>query len=409
MLGRRRFRLAVVVAGWCGGAAASPDAPTAGSAAVLSAKPYPGTGFNLSAGVQRRPAVEPKARLGPPWPQIATIFPGPLLTSAGVWLLGRNQTAARLLIWQLTGVGMVLGAGAGLFVTGAADETVGPAAWMAATGFGLFSSSYLAGVYAVLAPSDGLGAPRRTPEFRSELGYQLVRDPQFDGDHYLTTSLRAQLGSLALSFRSAHSPSPGPETPGTGQIHGGAEMRVWGEHGALWPSTTRGADRSYAGVFTGLTNERFAGYGFSVSTWELTATARIELRRYLNDVRGAFVQLSGGYGRQWFNYDLPADPESVDLTESTGLVIARTGFGVYLGTASSQSGEVEVFFDQRHDGLIGGLKAPGVGSGAIGHFGLQGEYFFLPQWGLAFRSAVGSSVTLGLSALFTKDRNPAPK
>jgi len=92
----------------------------------------------------------------------------------------------------------------------------------------------------------------------------------------------------------------------------------------------------------------------------------------------------------------------VDALNASSLLLAHTGFGVYLGQRPpdpSLGGEIELYYDHRHDGFAGGLRARGLGSGVPGHFGLRGQYVVSSGWGLRAEAQVGSAWVLGLSAL----------
>jgi hypothetical protein len=119
----------------------------------------------------------------------------------------------------------------------------------------------------------------------------------------------------------------------------------------------------------------------------------------LPDVHGAFFQASAGWAKQWIAYELPG----VDAIDSTSLLLAHMGVGIYFGHRSEidreRGGELELYYDHRHDGFAGGLKTPGIPSGVLGHFGLGGEYLFSPRWGLRADTEIGSAWLAGVSAV----------
>jgi hypothetical protein len=81
-------------------------------------------------------------------------------------------------------------------------------------------------------------------------------------------------------------------------------------------------------------------------------------------------------------------------------LLARFGYGIYLGWPGSARGEIALYYDHRHDDFAAGFKMPGLGSGVIGHFGVEGRLFVTRQWGVAAEAAVGSAYITGLSILF---------
>ena len=128
---------------------------------------------------------------------------------------------------------------------------------------------------------------------------------------------------------------------------------------------------------------------------ELELEGRVDLQRLLPDVRGAFFQLGAGVGQQWFVFDLPG----VSATDTSSLLLAHAGFGMYLGQRSGGlGGELELYYDHRHDGFAGGLRARGLGSGVAGHFGVRSQYALSSRWGLRAEAQAGSAWVINLAA-----------
>jgi hypothetical protein len=86
-------------------------------------------------------------------------------------------------------------------------------------------------------------------------------------------------------------------------------------------------------------------------------------------------------------------------TDAAGLLLARFGYGLLFGQPGGRHGEMLLFYDHRHDDYAGGLKVTGLGSGAAGHFGLEGAFFFLPRWGVHAEVQAGSAYLAGLSII----------
>jgi hypothetical protein len=361
------------------------DGAPAAAAAESSAAPPP------------EPAAAPS-----PWPELAALLPGLVVHGSGTWLQGRNETSQRLLLLEGSGLLATLASGAVLFRTGAARNLVGPVALTAVAGVGTFSLSLLASLYATWAPRSGLGEPvRRAALLESALGYVYVDDPQFTFRHFLSTRLDARLplaqlgplqqGTLQLGLDTAHAPDRGNQryALSTG-------LRLL-EQPAAAP------DGSYLAPRLGYIEHRFDSSGFVSRVLELELQGRIDLQHVLPDVRGAFFQLAAGWAEQWIVFDLPG----VDARDTSSLLLAHAGFGTYLGSASTPaSGELELYYDHRHDGFAGGLKVRGLGSGAAGHFGLRGQAAFGPSWGLRAEAQVGSAWVLGLSAVLRTGGEP---
>jgi hypothetical protein len=272
-----------------------------------------------------------------------------------------------------------------LFQTGAARDLVGPTALVGIAGIGGFAVSFLANVYATWAPADGLGEPlRMLPLIESSLGYLYVYDPQFEYRHFLSVGLSARLDAW-------HVFGGGARGQDNGRLELGAGYRLLGPRG-------HGSEPASGGSFLeprlGYSYHDFESDGFSSQVFELAFGGRLDIDRFLPDVRGAFFEGEAGWAKQVFHHELPGpDPDTW-----TSLLLARVGFGVYLGNRGDAraGGDVQVYYDHRHDGFAGGLKVNGLGSGPAGHFGLLANYQLTQLFGLRLRAEAGSAYTLGL-------------
>ena len=320
-------------------------------------------------------------------PEIAAIIPGLLVHGSGVWLQGRNQTAGRLLLLEGAAILATLASGVILFETGAARDWVGPTALLGVAGAGMFGTSFAASVYATWAPRAGLGQPRvRLPALESSLGYLYVYDPQFPQRHFVDARVDGRLGPWHLAAGATRS-----------SIGGSDRLELSGGYRLLGPRGYGAApapDGSYLEPRLAIREHRFDDEGFSSLVIEGALEGRLDVDRYLPDVHGAFFQGEAGYAQQSFRHHLPGP----NPTTRSSLLLAHVGFGVYIGNrgGDGRGGEVELYYDHRHDGYAGGLKLNGIPSGPAGHFGLRGNYQLTPRWGARAHVEAGSAYVLGL-------------
>jgi hypothetical protein len=329
----------------------------------------------------------PEPRVPSPLPELSSIFPGLILHGSGVWLQHRNQTAQRLLMLEGASVLATFTSGLILFSTGAARDVVGPAALLAVAGVGTFAVSFLANVYATLAPPDGLGEPlRRQPLIDSSAGYLYVYDPQFAYRHFATARASAFLQGWHVLADVAAALDHDNQ-----RFQLGVGYRLLGAGGA---GSEPGSDGSYLEPRVAFSAHRFDPEDFNSRIVELALEGRLDVARYLPDVRGAFFQGEAGWASQVFVNHVPGP----NPTTATSLLLAHVGFGMYLGNRadSRTGGEAELYYDHRHDGYAGGLKVNGLGSGVAGHLGLRGSYQLTPRWGVRARAEAGSAYVLGL-------------
>lgn len=331
--------------------------------------------------------VRPEPLVPSPLPEIAAVFPGVIVHGSGTFLQNRPQTTERLLLLEGAGLLTTFLSGFVLFQTGAARDVVGPTALFAVAGAGTFGVSFAANLYATWAPPRGFGEARRElPLLESRFGYLYVYDPQFDYRHFAATQLDGRLGPWHVGARTAHAP-----------LQDNQRYELLAGYRLVGPTARARAavDGSYLEPMLGYSEHRFDGDGFAVRVVEVSIEGRLDSERYLPDVRGAFFQAQAGVARQWFAYDLPG----VDTTNATSLLLAHMGFGIYFGGrqgAASPGGEVEIYYDHRHDGFAGGLKVNGLGSGVAGHFGSRLAYRITDHLGMYAQTEIGSAWSLGL-------------
>ncbi len=329
-------------------------------------------------------------------PTAVAIVPGVAVHGAGHFARGGAATARRLLLMEGIGLGMFLGGGATLFLTGASRYFVAPAATVTIAGFGLFSTSYLADIYGTVT-RDGdaaLSRQRGPARFETELGYRRVYDPQFAYTDFMVERVSRQIGAFRLS------PSGWFSWKGdTARYRVEAQYRALGN---VWERRTR--DISFVDVTLGFVHQRHRPEHFRKSSVELSIDARYDLARLGPTLRGAFVELGAGYALGRIDYNLTGLSVPHDLGH---LVLARIGFGVTLRGKSAPGSEALVYYDHRHDDYAAGLKLTGLGSGVAGHFGTSLRWFFGETWGASLDAQVGSAYIGGASLIFrSRERVP---
>jgi hypothetical protein len=287
------------------------------------------------------------------------------------------------------GLGLFLAGGATIVLTGASRYFVAPAATATMAGFGLFSTSYLADVYGAISEDGGatLSRYRAPARWETELGYRRVSDSQFDYRDFLVQRVSRQIGPLRLS------PSGWFDVRGvTARYRAEGQYRLAGVTEEPAPT-----DLSYVDVTLGFVHQRHRPEHFTKSLAELSLDGRYDLARLGRTLRGSFIELSAGYAMSRIDYDLRGLSVPHDLEH---LLLGRIGFGVTLRGPSAPGSELLLYYDHRHDDYAAGLKIRGIGSGAVGHFGLSGRWFFSDSIGIAGDVQAGSAYLGGASLLF---------
>ena len=351
----------------------------------------PATAAEPATATATDPPPEPKPRPASSrlLPAAAATVPGLLVHGTGHYALGQPKTARNLLLMEGIGLGLFMAGGLTIVFTGASRYYVAPAASATMLGFGLFSTSYMADIYGTLS-SDGAAAATRyrmPARWETELGYRRIEDPQFDYQDFLVQRVSRQIGPLRLS------PSGYFSTRGdTARYRVETQYRLAGN-----VSDPRPTDGSFLDVTLGFVHQRHRPEHFTRSSAELSLDGRYDLARLGPTLRGAFVELGAGYALARVDYDLEGLKIPHDLEH---VLLGRIGFGVTLRGASKPGSEALLYYDHRHDDYVAGLKLPGIGSGAIGHFGFGARWFFSKSVGIALDAQAGSSYLGGASLLF---------
>ncbi len=324
----------------------------------------------------------------------ATIVPGVLVHGAGSWVDGDSETAMRLLEMEGAGLGLILAGGVPIALTGASRYIIGPAAAVTIVGFGLFTVSWVADVYAVTAPEGGWGRPRSvTPWLETEVGYRYVYDPRFDYRHLVVNRIDLRHGPFRLS----------PSAWGSMGANN-TRLRLLGGYRVFGPMATassRVSDGSALDLEAAGTRHGYGDDAFAIDTLELFVRSRTDLQRVAKPLEGSFLELGLGGAIQRYTYDLPG--QSIDSDLET-MLLGRFGFGVYVGGPRAPDGEFLLYYDHRHDDYAAGLLSTLPLSGVAGHFGMDGRMFFDDNWGISAQGQIGSAFLGGVSLLFREYR-----
>jgi hypothetical protein len=270
-----------------------------------------------------------------------------------------------------------------LVLTGAARDWVAPAALLGVAGAGLFTTSWVLDLYSVLAPQGGFGAANGLrPWLVGSLGYAHVYDPQFAYRNFVVSELATRI--QRVSFDAELWASPDDENY-RAQVT--TTLRALGQTGDR--SGTR--DGSALDVRLGFGRHSYAAEQFSIMSMEWALRGRLDLFHYDQVLAGTFAELEAGHAQQVFQWTSPSVSSNEDL------LLLRFGLGTYLGNHEPCGGEIQLYYDHRHDGYAAGLLVPGLGSGVLGHFGLDGEYFWSETFGAGLLVEAGSAYVTALS------------
>jgi hypothetical protein len=325
--------------------------------------------------VSEPPASEhPEAAL---LPAAVSVAPGLLLHGLGPLVEGDTRLAKWLFAMEGTGLALLVGAGAPIYLSGQTRQLAGPLYAVALTGAGLFSLSALANLHAAVGPAFPPGvAPRRLPALEVELGYQHVVDPSFPRRHvFVSPGVVARLARVRLEAGARLS-------PGDGNLR----VRACGAYRLLGaPEGERGrADGTALDLEAAALVHRFPAEGFTVGGGEVSLRGRQALAHLSPRLAGSFAELGVGLALQHWRFEGLAAEDSLQ-----DALLFTFGYGVYLGRGGPLRGEAMLYYDHRKDDFPGAVK--NVGGVPVGYFGLRGRVLFGERWGLATDMQLGSA------------------
>lgn len=315
------------------------------------------------------------------------VFPGFIAHGTGHFIYGRQKVARQLLMLEGAGLGLTLLGLGGLAVTGASSRTVAPFAISTIGGLGLFSTTFLADLYGVAMPDEARGRPlRRMPDVVTYAGVFYAYNPVFSYGTFARTGLDIRRGAWRLSPELSASPA-GRNT--IGRVEGA--YRLTGPRAGADETPSR--DGSFVDLRAAYTHHAFGLEAVDLSTGEAQVRGRLDLERIGDSLSGSFAELGTGLALQ------SARVRRLTSDAST-LLLGRFGFGIYLGRRDRSRGEIQIYYDHRHDGLAGGLKMPGVGSGVGGFVGANASAFVRSGWGVLVDAQAGSALVAGISLAY---------
>ncbi|MCA9598664.1 MAG: hypothetical protein KC776_35380 [Myxococcales bacterium] len=325
----------------------------------------------------------------------AAAGPGVVVHGLGHSAAGKPKTAQRLLAAEGVGLGLIAASGVGLALTGASRYVVAPLALTGIAGFAVFGTSWLADVHGVATDREGASKPLdAVPVVVSEAGYRYVYDPQFRYRSFLVEGADLRFGRLRVS-----------PSGWFALDDDNARLRLetaWRLSGPTPHRPTPGS-ASFVDLEAAVTHHRYDSDGFRRATAEVSALGRWDLRNFDPALAGSFAEVGAGFALSRVSYRIDGmqlDPELEDL------LLARFGFGFWLGDPTRRGSEVRLYYDHRHDDYAAGLIVTGLASGVAGHFGVDARTFFDERWGMRLDAQVGAAWIAGLSLLYRVGSSP---
>jgi hypothetical protein len=316
-------------------------------------------------------------------PTLAAVVPGLILHGSGAFVAGDRPLAKRLALIEAADFGLFLTAAAVVYVTGTSRRLVGTFAPVIALTGGVFLLGWLADIYAASTGGRDVRAAPFSAPVEAELGYRYVYDPQFQYRNF--SYVRADFRERRLRV----SPSAWLALDDNNQrVQIESAARALGR-----VAGRRSSDGSYLDGVSAFIYHHHGSERFSVYTGELRLDGRLDLSHVGHSLRGAFVEGQLGAALEFYDFQAVGAEARND---ASGLLLARFGFGLYLGDSAARTGEVLVYYDHRHDDYAAGMGVAGIGSGVLGHVGASAHYYVTPSLALTLLCEVGSASVTGL-------------
>ncbi len=312
-------------------------------------------------------------------PAAAAVFPGILVHGTGHLVAGDSEGGLALLRWEGLGAALFFGGVIPLGLSGASRQVVRPLYYLSIAGATLFAVTWFADVYGAATGGRPQAAPLgMRPIWGSEAGYVWIDDPQFEYDSFFRVAAPLHIGRLGLAPEAWISLA----TP-----HDMIRVEAtWRISGPL--SSTLLRDETSLDAVLAVSRWNFSPEGFRVWTTDLALRGRYDMFRLNRSLAGSFAEGELGWGLESFTYDVPHRSLEGD---TAALLLARIGYGVRFGTPPVGHGEAVLYYDHRHDDWLGGSGFGGLGDGVLGHWGIEGRWFFTEHWGIAAEVGQGAA------------------
>jgi hypothetical protein len=340
---------------------------------------------------QAEPAEPPQATELPElhidpsfWSGLVAVGPGFLAPGVGAWAAHDRRAGRNLALARASGFGTMLISGALIASTGTSRRLIGTLAPFGVLGAGVFLVGWLADIYAATTGGRDAHAASFRSQVEAELGYRYVYDPQFAYRNFAYARVDLRGGRFRLS------PTAWLAMDDNNQrVAVDIAVRVLG---ATPQRPSR--DGSYLDAASALTFHNYESERFAVYTNEWRLDGRLDLAHVGPSLSGSFAEGQVGAGLETYDFTSTGEPVFED---TSSILLARFGFGVYFGDPDAQSGEALLYYDHRHDDFAAGMGVTGIGSGVLGHVGLSGHYFVTKTWAVALLAEVGSAYIAGAS------------
>jgi hypothetical protein len=308
-------------------------------------------------------------------PLLGAVIPG-LIYPAGHLVMGDTIGHGRIIAMKGTGVGFLILGMVPLFLTNASPKIIHLPVYSLLTGFSLFSIATFADIYGSIFSGNPSGTPLATiPYWEVRSGYRYIKDYLIDNAHSAVIGGRINHGRFQVKFDASFTP---PSSNWMVNLFGG--YRFLGDEKHIKQ------DGSFLEGSGGITYRRYKTEKFTTLTSELFLLGRLDMHKVHPTLKGSFAEIGGGAALRFVGYDTLGN----HLNEDWELIpLFRFTYGFYIGKGQ---GEVKVIYDHRHDDELGGLAMGGSGGdGVIGHFGIEGTWWFSSRWGVHTLVAGGSS------------------
>jgi hypothetical protein len=316
-------------------------------------------------------------------PALAALVPGLTVHGAGQFIGGDRRAGRRLLVAEGIALAAVATGAVPIALSGASRRVTPVALPPVVAGGGMFLLGWLADIYgAAGGPRLAGTAPPVVPRVEARLGYLHVHEPRFAFASFVEMEALLRAGAWHLEAATALAVDDDNQ-----------RVRAEVGHRVSGPRTTgRAVDGTALDLVAAVTRHRYGSDGFTTVTAEAAARGRLDLARISPGLAGGFVEMELGTGVDVATYR--------QGSADTGIIlVSRSGFGVYLDRPGP--GEIQIFYDHRRDGLVGGLPTRRF-DGIAGSVGFEGVVTIARGMGLALRAQAGSAYLLGIGVRYTR-------
>lgn len=311
-----------------------------------------------------------------PFQTATAIFPGLIIPGSGHFSSGYREESMDLLVFGGSGLGILALGGIPTIVSHASRRFNTVTIPLIIAGAGTWLISWYADIFGTTAKGAWAGSEPENSPFQLEGGFAYTKNPLFEFSTFARIAGSAQWSVFSGMLEMWHALDD-------------SNTRVTAQ-GRVRLLNRKKDEKEFYSVYLGgeYWFHRFGTEDFTNKGAAIFLQSRMNLGELVKTASGSFASVTVGLGASTTDYGIKGNTDEIETLVTSGF-----SMGLYLGKGR---GEVELYYNHRHDDFAGGLKLGISGDGIVGYFGVRGFYKVFEGWAVKWDVAMGSNPVIFL-------------